>query len=191
MLRCRYRSLGFIFGAVLTMSGLAVGSFSATPAQATTTQFSFGYSYSGGGESGAASGTFTTTDLGSDMFQIIDVSGQWNARAITGISTFNNADNMLNTAQTPPLDEFGISFVTSDGIEVNVFASDHYPGLARETISTCSGCVMPPDGGFQFNLSALTGTPVPEPVTLALLAPGLVVTGMVRRRRTSTISVMS
>jgi hypothetical protein len=191
MPRCRYRSLGFIFGAVLTMFGLAVGSFSTTPAQATTEQFSFGYSYSGGGESGAASGIFTTTEIGSDSFQIIDVSGQWNARAITGISTFHDADNMLNTGLTPPIDTFGISFVTSDGIEVNVFASDQYPRLARETISTCNGCEVPPNGGFQFNLSTLTGTPVPEPVTLALLAPGLVVIGVVRRRRTSTILVMS
>jgi hypothetical protein len=76
----------------------------------------FDFSYSGGSGKGAVygSGEFITGSAGSP-YTVTNVTGTANGIAITGVSTYASADNLLYDPASHYVDFSGISFSTSNG----------------------------------------------------------------------------
>lgn len=121
----------------------------------------FDFSYSGAGVSG--SGVITTGDAGSP-FTITAISGTANGEAITGLSTYAGADNLLYFPTEPFVDFSGIAFSTATkdwglgytGSAYGIVNSVDNPG------GSCCG-VTP---------LAFSVTAAPEPATWAMMMLG-------------------
>lgn len=161
-----------IYKAVLAATFLGT----AVPVAASATpMFDFSYNYAGV----TAAGVLTAVASGAGQFTVTNITGMRNGVAITGLSTFGGADQLLFPAQTVPLDFNGLGY-TAGGLNVDVFASLSFPGTAREFLST--GVIVPADGGFAFTLTQIGQ--VAEPGAIALFGAGLLGFAMVARRRT-------
>lgn len=152
-----------------------LGIIAAVPADASTFAFSV---TSIGSPGDLASGTFTATQVSSGVYQVTGITGTFDGAAITGLSSYANADNELFFPAQPNVDFQGISFLTSLGA-VNLFSNSGYFEVKS---------IVDPVG-YYFN-----GTPIslnvsatPLPDGLPLFATGLALIGMMawwRKRRT-------
>jgi hypothetical protein len=159
---------GLVFGTALLVATAA--------AQAGT--FRIDYTTAG---SPADSGVviLTTSDTLTDgAYTVLGVSGERDGYAITGLSPYASADQLL-FAVGPYFDVAGVSFETAAG-DYNLFAIDdgYY-----EVASTVDPIGFVNSG---ISLAGFTITEVPEPTSVALLTAGLISMGTVaghRRRR--------
>ena len=130
------------------------------------------FSYTGGA---TGSGQFFTGDAGSP-YLVTAVTGTANGAAITGVSSYAGADNLLFSPATPDFVDFaGISFSTVGGLDWNLF----YDG-SNFALRSDENPVGYPDGLHAINL---TVTQVPEPATLGLMGIALVGLGVARRKK--------
>jgi PEP-CTERM motif len=156
----------------------------------------FSFNFTGPIYSG--SGTFTATNEGSGPLGSTewDVTGftsgsvtNWlnQTSNITGISTFNGADNVVyapGILGIYNLDDKGISFLLANGVKINL--------SANAVTYVAQGSTILSTENVSFNLANITNpkgdstTPsVPEPSTLALLGTGILgAAGAIRRRLT-------
>jgi hypothetical protein len=130
----------------------------------------FDFSYSGSGVSG--SGEFITGSTGSP-YTVTKVIGTANGVAITGVSLYASADNLLYTAGSYLVDFSGISFSTSNGDAwgIGLTPADTY-GIAeffKDPLGYCCG-VNP----INFSVTRVSGAP--GPIAGAGL-PGLLLAG--------------
>jgi hypothetical protein len=157
------------------------------------------FSFNFNGPIYSGSGTFTATNDGSGPFGSTewDITGFTSGSVtnifnqtsnITGLSTFNGADNVVYTPGifgVYNLDDKGISFLLANGTKVNL--STNYVAYVAQ------GSTILSTENVSFNLTNITNpkgdqgnaSPVPEPGTLALLGTGILgAAGAIRRRLT-------
>ena len=170
----------FLGAAALVIGGLLPLAATVAPADAATVTFDWtltGPSASLGGVPFPGSGTITaTTSAGGDS--VTAITGTINGSTISGLTTFDGSDNLVFPNGTAPLDTHGIAFTTAAGQTIDIlseFAEGTPPtGNAYEEIASNPG-------GFGVGTFALTPTPLPA--ALPLYAGGLVMVGLLARRR--------
>ena len=114
----------------------------------------------------------TTSDTLTDgAYTVLAVSGERDGYAITGLSPYASADQLLFAGDTY-FDVAGISFETATG-DYNLFACN---GGYYEVASTVDLVGYVSSG---VSLTSFTITEVPEPASIALLALGLIGMGVV------------
>jgi hypothetical protein len=138
--------------------------------------FSWNGEYITGGST-TASGQLITEDTpdGNGFYLVTGISGTWNGFGITGLGGFGSGNNLVAQAD-PQLDLFGLSFIVSGaGVDgngnVNLFSKD---GSYRELAADFS------TGAF--GTFVATQVPVPEPMSLLLVASSLALLGVVYGR---------
>jgi hypothetical protein len=134
----------------------------------------FDFSYTGPGVTG--SGQFSSADVTSP-YTITGITGTANGDAITGLSIYAGADNLLYFPTEPFVDFGGISFSTVSLGDWNIF----YDGSAYFILSSIENPGGGPDGLHPIELSITAVTP--EPITLSLFGAGLAGAFLVRRRK--------
>jgi hypothetical protein len=163
--------------ATAVMAGAAL---IALPADATTFDFSF---TDASGDS--AFGTLITGPTGAP-YTVIDITGFWNGHAITALSTYASADQLLWPSTLPNVDFNGVSFeVASLSLEVN-WGSFGGTGLGALGLSTLDPSGM---GCCQIALTSVSVTETPLPSTWLMLISGFVGLGLFACRRTRKGSV--
>ena len=120
----------------------------------------FDFSYSGGSGVNAVSGSgeFITGSTGSP-YTVTNVTGLANGIAITGLSTYASADNLLYDPGSHYVDFSGISFSTSNGDAWGLGWTGTSYGIAEffsDSIGYCCG-VNP----LTFTVTPVRGAPSP------------------------------
>lgn len=181
----------------------ALAAVLATGAQAATHRYNIGFTSEAGQPFEVGVGTLVTSDTlnasgGYDVLGITgtvsasDANGASTFAAISGLSTFQGADNVLYPT-SPNVDEAGLGFVSASGGVYDLHL----------TVPEAASFVLPAAGGvFQYALdyAATPGGPVtrsyvefavteiastaaPEPGTWALMTLGVGLVGATLRRR--------
>lgn len=169
-------------------AALAVTAAASGPADAMTWTFD----YLGGGFS--ASGSFVTGDTpdGSGYYALLDISGQRNGVAITGLDPAGvpipgnepfPIDNLVSIG-SPQLTVNGIGFSLADGNHVNLYYASFLSGPAYNEIFSAPpfqrGFIGPED---HEGAASFTATPVPEPTTAPTTALALLALAALARQR--------
>jgi hypothetical protein len=120
----------------------------------------FDFSYSGGSGKTAVygSGEFFTGSTGSP-YTVTNVIGTANGQAITGVSLYAGADNLLYTSGSPLVDFSGISFSTSNKDAWGIGWTGINYGIAeffKDPFGYCCG-VNP----IKFSVTQVSGAPGP------------------------------
>lgn len=127
-----------------------------------------------------ASGTITvdTTMQMNGGDEVTGITGTIDGSIISGLSTFDGADNLLFPSGTAPLDTHGIAFTTVAGQSVDIFS---FFAEGTPPTGNAYGESTSSPGGFGVGTFALTATPLPA--TLPLFAGGLGLVGFLTKRR--------
>ena len=134
----------------------------------------FDFSFANGTDSG--SGQFTATGTG-PTYTVTGVTGMVDGLAITGLSAYGDADELLSYPPGEPADIGGIAFSTSADT-YNVYAYTGGPWLIKASVDPVG---LNPDNGTP--LTSFTATAVPEPSTWAVMLFGFGGLGVAMRRR--------
>jgi hypothetical protein len=139
----------------------------------------------------------TGTDAGSDQWNLLvttagfgdqaitSISGEFDGFAVTTLSGYAGADNLLTTANVVSstdvvyFDFGGISFY-ANGIEYNLGDSNFPLGQVNNSVVDPGGNGASP---YDYAITSLSLTEVPEPASLVGLGVGLIALGFVRYKR--------
>jgi hypothetical protein len=169
------KSLGLLIGAV---TGIVM---SVSAADAAVYQFSFTTA-----ASDTASGFFVTNSSGNPD-QITAIGGTLDGFAITGISGFASADNLLYVNGPAYADNGGISFTVANG---NTYNWSNYP---TSTSNFLLNSAIDPGGNgcCQSEFTQVSVSAVPEPSTWAMMILGFFGIAFVAYRRKSKPALMA
>lgn len=148
---------------------LGAAILSAKGASATTYDFTFTTSVD------TAAGQFTTVAAAPSMISAI--SGTFDGAAITGLSPYASADNILQ-ASYPFASFSGISF-TANNIDYNLYGNG--PAFLTNSVTDPTGT-----GTGALAVTSLSVNAIPEPAMSALMIVGIAITGFTVRRRRAT-----
>ncbi len=174
--------------AMIASALLAVGLTAPTPAKAiVTTDFAFSFASIGApGDFGF--GTLNTVLQAPSVYSIIGISGIFDGQAITGLSTYAGADNLIHFAGQPYVSFPGFSFHTFSLGDINVFASNFNP-LTNTGYFEVKQSIDPVGYGTSgtpvtLALTQLSPVPaVPEPSTWAMMILGFAGVGFMAYRK--------
>jgi hypothetical protein len=159
---------------------VVLGIIAMAPARAMTFDFS---ANSIGKPGDLTSGMFTASLSSPGIYTVTGITGTFDGVAITGLSTYANADNELFFPMQPYVDFQGISFHTAGLGDINLFSNAGY----FEVKSTVDSV------GYYFD-----GTPIslnvavtPLPSTFPLFVAGLAVLGWLGWRGRKTQATMA
>lgn len=124
----------------------------------------YDFTYSGGGY--IASGVFTTGDAGSP-YTVTEITGTADGSAITGLSAYAAADQLLYYPGPVFVDQPGISFETAAGIMYNISS---FPTGTANSIAVST--LDPGGGGCCMIGVEMSVVQVPEPATWVMMALG-------------------
>jgi hypothetical protein len=160
----------FLIELAVSAGAVFLGSITTVPAHAIT----FDFSVSSTGD--LASGTFTANLTSPGIYTLTSITGTFDGVAITGLSTYANADNELFYPTQPYVDFQGISFQTHGLGDINLFSNSGY----FEVKSTVDNV------GYYFSGTpislAVSATPLPS--TFSLFVGGLAALGLFGWRTT-------
>jgi hypothetical protein len=172
----------FVIGCVLPLTAVV------TPSRAATVTFEWtlsGPAPSLGGAPFPGSGTITATVSAGGADMVTGITGTVNGSLITGLNTFNGADNLLFPAGTTFLSTHGISFVTTSGQDINIFS--FFPQGTPPSGNAYGELSANPSA---FGVGTFTISAVPEPSTWAMMLLGLIGLGFAFRRSTGSPSLV-
>lgn len=145
--------------------------------------WAFTYTDAGGGIPAFGSGTFETGALAGGTYALTGITGTANGLAITGLSDYASADNLLYPT-APFVDVSGISFHTSGGPDWNLaFLSGGFNGINFDGQVAVNSNLDPGTGLAHFEAINLSVAAVPEPESYAMLLAGLGLMAFLARRR--------
>jgi hypothetical protein len=134
----------------------------------------YDFSFSNSVDSG--SGVFTVTGTG-PTYTVTGVTGMVDGQAITGLSGYGVADELLSVPPGAPADVGGIAFSTSADT-YNVYAYTGGPWLIKASVDPVGE-----DPTHGSPLASFTITAVPEPASWAAMLVGFGAVGAAMRRR--------
>jgi hypothetical protein len=167
----------FLMRTVVYAGAILLGTIATIPAHAMT----FNFSVTGSGD--IASGTFTANLSSPGTYALTGITGAFDGSAITGLSSYADADNKLFFPTQPYVDFQGISFHTASLGDINLFFNSGYFEVKSSVDSI----------GYYFSGTpirlAVSATPLPS--GLPLFAGGLAALGLLcwrKRERFRTAS---
>jgi hypothetical protein len=151
------------------------------PANAVTFDFSY---FSTNTPNLSGSGEFTASFIGGSEYQLTGITGFGgnNDTAITSLSGYAAADNILFYPTQPFVDFGGISFNTADGNAWNIYWNGYYGVLDFNT----NPIGYPNSVTIDFSV-----TETPLPAALPLFAGGLAALGLFGRHRKRKVAAMA
>jgi hypothetical protein len=139
-----------------------------------------------GGVPFPGSGTITGTTLAGGDVMATSITGTVNGSMITGLNTFNGADDLLFPTGTTFLSTHGISFVTAAGQDINIFS--FFP-QGTPPSGNAYGELSANPSGFGVGTFVLTPvTAVPELRTWAMMLLGFLGLGVAFRQSRHKVS---
>ena len=155
----------------------------------------FDWSYTGNNSGPvSASGTVSTTPLGSGTYEVTAITGQRNGVPITGLASYASDDQLVYTPAAnlygvdAAVDFYGLAYEVG-GVDYNVY---YIPTFIPTTNTFYCGaygyCEVGPSSDLPSYPSGivesftLAPAPAPEPSALGLLGAGLAGLGLLRRR---------
>lgn len=157
-------------GVAFGIGGLLMLTATVMPASAATVTYDWtltGPAASLGGVPFPGSGTITAT-IGADGDLVTAIAGTIDGSAITGLSSFEGADNLLFPTGTTFLDTSGLSFDTAVGQDINIFS---FFAEGSTPSGNAYGEISSNPAGFGVGTFELSATPLPA--ALPLFAGGL------------------
>jgi hypothetical protein len=162
-----------------------LGSIATVPAHAMTFDFSVKSTDATGD---LASGTFIANLSSPGIYSLTSITGTFDGIAITGLSTYANADNQLFYPTQPFVDFQGISFQTAGLGDVNLFSNSGY----FEVKSTVDSVGYYFSGTpISLSVSATTVSATPLPSTFPLFVGGLAALGLLGWRTRGKLQAAS
>jgi hypothetical protein len=150
----------FSIKSVVSAGAIFLGLIATVPAYAMTFDFSV---TSVGAPGDIASGTFTGNETQSGIFALTGITGTFDGVAITQLTGYANADNVLYYPTQPYVDFQGISFRTAGLGDINLFFNSGYFEVKSSIDSV----------GYYFSGSPISlgvsATPLPPAWTMMLI----------------------
>jgi hypothetical protein len=184
----------FVKAAILVMGSVLPWVTTVAPVHAATVTFDWTLTVPSNVTSGGfpflGNGTITVTTAATGGDPMTAITGTIGSGVITGLSTFDGADNLLfpNTAGTSLLDHRGFSFTVGTQ-SINIL-SQFSPG--QITTGNAYEEIASNPGGFGVGIFTLTQVAaVPEASTWAMMILGFAGVGFMayRRRKDSTLAL--
>src|SRR5581483_2266368 len=113
----------FLVEMAVSAGVILLGTIATVPAHAMTFDFS---ATSTGAPGDLASGAFTASLSSPGIYSVTGITGTFDGVAITGLSGYANADNVLFFPTQPYVDFQGISFHTAGLGDINLFSNGGY-----------------------------------------------------------------
>ncbi len=167
----------FSIKTAVSAGAIFLGTIATVPAHAMTFDFSVS---SIGAPGDIASGTFIANLSSPGIYSLTSITGTFDGSAITGLSTYANADNQLFYPTQPFVDFQGISFQTAGLCDVNLFSNSGYFEV-KSTVDSVGYYFSGTPISLSVSATTVSATPLPSSWTMMLI--GLVSCGFVAYRR--------